>query len=115
MIIFKNSQGVLLTLLSWTAPTQDTDGNEILYSMSYQLYVDSVAILTFPGTLNPDGRYQFPIADVPALQVPGEYSLTLTAFPDESPELESDPSNSVSLFVMVAIVNPKAPADVSLE
>lgn len=115
MTQFQNALGELITFLSWLAPTQNVDGTDIDYSLSYRLYVDSLPVMTFPGTLNPDGRYQFALADVPALGSEGVYELKLTAFPegtdlDIKPELESDPSNAISITTIVVII-PKGPSD----
>ena len=115
MIQFKNALGELLTLLSWLAPTQNTDGTAIDYELSYRLYVDAQPVMTLPGTLNPDGRYSFPLADVPALEEPGVYELTLTAFPqgvdlELEPERESGESNAL-LITTVVVTVPKEPSD----
>lgn len=115
MTEFRNALGELLTFLSWLAPTQNVDGTDIDYALSYRLYVDATPVMTFPGTLNPDGRYQFPLADVPAISEPGTYTLKLTAFPDgvdleQEPERESDPSNELAVTTLVIVV-PKGPSD----
>lgn len=115
MTEFRNALGELITLLSWLAPTQNTDGTSIDYALSYRLYVDAQPVATFPGTLNPDGRYQFPLADVPALEEPGTYLLTLTAFPEGvdlelEPGRESDPSGELAI-TSVTIIVPKGPSD----
>lgn len=115
MTQFKNALGELITFLSWLAPTQNVDGTDIDYALTYRLYVDAQPVMTFPGTLNPDGRYQFPLADVAALSSEGAHELTLTAFPEgidleAEPERESDPSNAITITTVVIVV-PKGPSD----
>ncbi|UCE39321.1 MAG: hypothetical protein JSW00_08910 [Thermoplasmata archaeon] len=119
MLEFRNALGELITLLTWLAPTQNVDGSDIDYALTYRLYVDAAPVSTFPGSLNPDGRYQYPLADVAALSVPGEYALTLTAFPEGTdletkPELESDQSNAITITAILVRV-PKEPTDLSTE
>jgi hypothetical protein len=119
MLEFRNALGEVITLLAWLAPTQNVDGTDIDYALTYRLYVDAAPVSTFPGSLNPQGRYTYPLADVAALQAAGEYVLTLTAFPEgvdleAEPGQESDESNAVTLTVVVVRV-PKGPTDLSLE
>lgn len=87
--------GVQVFELKWTAPTQNTDGSPITQQLTYNLYIDGVNTLGFPGTLNQDGRYSFPLADVGAMQSDGTYELYLTAVDEDGDE--SDPSNSISI------------------
>lgn len=119
MIIFKNELGTIITMLSWLAPTQNTDGSNIDYALTYQLYVDGAPVMVFPGTLNPDGKYTFLLQDVPALQEAGSYIVELTAFPEgldlsEFPERESDKSGSI-VIVTIVVIRPKGPSDFSTE
>jgi len=100
--------GNAITNLTWTAPTENTDGSPIDYELAYNLYIDGVQALAFPGTLNPDGRYSFAAADVPQLQEPGTYELTLTAFNTNVPDIESDPSNALTLTVVAVPLAPTA-------
>lgn len=105
--------GVEATTLKWQAPTENEDGTDIDYPLAYNLYVDDEPVLTFPGTLNDDGMYSFPLADVPALSVPGDYTLSLTAFEDGKPERESDHSGTIIVTRLPA--DPNAPRDLSVE
>lgn len=119
MLEFRNALGEVITFLTWLAPTLNVDGSDIDYALTYRLYVDAAPVSTFPGSLNPDGRYQYPLADVAALDAAGEYVLTLTAFPegtdlDAKPELESDQSNAITISAVLVRV-PKEPADLSTE
>lgn len=119
MLIFKNSQNAIVENLTWSAPTENTDGTAIDYALTYQLYIDDQATSTFPGTLNETGLYSYRLADVAALAAPGSYSLTLTAFPEgvdlaTEPERESDPSNAI-VITAIEVVRPKNPADLSTE
>jgi hypothetical protein len=98
--------GAAITKLSWTAPTENTDGSPITQSLTYNLYQDVItALLSFPGTLNPDGQYSFPVADVAAFNADGDYTLSLTAVDEDGDE--SDHSNSI---VITRSMAPKAPA-----
>jgi hypothetical protein len=119
MIIFKNELNAIITMLSWLAPTENTDGTPIDYSLTYQLYINGAATMVFPGTLNPDGKYTFLLQDVPALQEEGSYTIELTAFREgvdlsEFPELESDKSGSI-IVTTVLVIRPKGPSDFSTE
>ncbi len=105
--------GLPVDKLTWQAPTENEDGSEIHYVLAYNLYVNSEPVLTFPGSLNEDGSYSFPLADVPALSTPGEYEITLTAYEDGKPERESDPSNAVVFTAREP--DPNAPRDLSVE
>lgn len=98
-----------VTRLSWTAPTQNTDGTPITQSLTYNLYVDAANVLSFPGELNPDGSYGFPLADVPAIQVPDDYDVWLTAVDEDGDE--SAPSGTIVLIRVPQV--PLAPADFS--
>lgn len=93
--------------LRWIAPTENTDGTPIDYDLAYNLYADGQPIASFPGTLNPEGQYTFPLADVGAMQDPGDYNLTLTAFDTALPDRESEPSNGI---VIRRVAGPFAPA-----
>jgi hypothetical protein len=119
MIIFKNELGTIITMLSWLAPTENVDGTPINYALTYQLYINGAATMVFPGSLNPDGKYEFPLADVPALQESGSYTLELTAFKEgvdleQNPLMESEKSNSI-LIMTVVVIRPKGPSDFSTE
>ena len=119
MLTFKNSTDNVVRNLTWTAPTENTDGTTIDYALTYRLYLDDVATMTFPGTLNAAGQYTFPLADVGAITEPGLYTFELTAFPegvdlDQEPERESARSNGIQILA-VAVVVPKEPAELSTE
>jgi len=96
--------------LSWTAPDTNTDGTPIDYALSYNMYVDGTINSSFPGSLNPDGRYEIPFADT-AIGNEGTFNITLTAFNQTFPEAESDPS--APLEVTFAPV-PLAPTDLAI-
>jgi len=118
MVIFKNELGGIITIISWLAPTENTDGTAIDYPLAYQLYINDVATMVLPGTLNGE-RYEFALADVPAMQSPGNYTLTLTAFPEgvdleQEPLRESGKSNALVVLTLSVTV-PKEPADLSSE
>ena len=103
------------TKLSWTAPTENTDGSPITQALTYTLYIDIAGVLTptisFPGTLNPDGTYGFPLGDVGAFEDDRTYTLALTATDADGDE--SDFSNSIEIRVAGSQV-PNAPAALSL-
>lgn len=106
MAYFKD--GVEVFDLKWTAPTQNTDGSPITQSLTYNLYADGVNILSFPGFLNEDGSYGFPLADVGAMQEDKAYTLYLTAVDEDGDE--SDPSNSI---VIERVARPNPPVALS--
>ena len=108
MSYFKN--GVEVFNFKWTAPTANTDGSPITQALTYNLYVDGTPVLTFPGTLNPDGTYSFPIADVSAMAIDAVYSLYLTAMDEDGDE--SDPSNTITVE---RLARPNAPTAFSVE
>ena len=119
MLIFKNPGNQVIRQLTWTAPTENTDGSPIDYALTYRLYMDDAPIMTFPGTLNETGTYSFPLADVGAIQAAGQYTFELTAFPEgvdleQEPERESGKSNAIVIIAAVVLV-PKEPADLSTE
>ena len=93
------------TEFSWNAPTTNTDGSAVTEALSYTLQVDGSDFLSFPGTLNADGKYHEDTANM-ALPA-GSFSITLTAFYVDAPALVSNPSNAVT--VIVGLVNPDAP------
>jgi len=96
--------------ISWTAPTENTDGSPITQALNYNLYIDGVNQLSFPGTLNPDGRYTFPLDQVSGMQLDADYTLTLTAVDEDGDE--SDPSNAI---VVTRLARPNAPTAFSAE
>jgi len=95
------------TRIKWRAPTENTDGTAINYSLAYNLYVNGAVTASFPGTLNPDGTYEFLFADLgsplPKEQV---HKIALSAFSTENPSRESAPSTEVEVTFFVI---PKAP------
>lgn len=93
--MYQDDQGNPRTSISWNAPTQNTDGSPITDQLTYNLYVDNVNTASFPGTLNPDGKYSFLLADLPVISQPGSYQFELTA-QDESGD-ESDRSNAITI------------------
>lgn len=110
--MFQREDGTTVTKLSWLAPTKNTDGTDIDYELSYELHVSGEPVMVLPGSLNPDGAYEFPLSDVSALSDPGEYSLTLTAFEVGKPERESTQSN---VLVIERLSVPLAPTGFSAE
>ena len=92
--------------LSWGAPTLNTDGTPITQALSYRLTVDGVDFLDFPGSLNPEGRYEQELAllNLPQNQV---LTLALKAFYVDAPALISDPSASIE--VIMGVARPEAP------
>lgn len=119
MLIFKNEANAVVENLTWLAPTENEDGSPIDYALTYRLYLDDNATMTFPGTLNETGAYSFPLADVAAIDSAGSYTFELTAFPEgvdlaEFPQQESGRSNAITINA-VAIVVPKNPAELSTE
>ena len=92
---------------SWTAPTQNTDGSDIVGNLAYTMILGGEDFLSFPGTLNPDGKYYESTVD---MNLPkGSSVVELVAFYTDSPALRSDPSNSLEIIVGVA--DPKPPLD----
>lgn len=99
--------------LSWTAPTENTDGTPIDYALAYELgwRIDPAAafepVASFPGQLNPDGSYR---ADIPAFNFPGDqvFQLALNAFRQDAPQLKSDWSNAIEVLISGKV--PLAPA-----
>lgn len=104
--------GVAVTKLEWTAPTENTDGTPIDYELSYNLYIDGVNTIALPGTLNPDGSFMALLADIAALAAPATYVLTLTAFSVAEPGLESVESSSITIIRRAL---PLAPSDVDTD
>jgi hypothetical protein len=102
--------GVEITQISWSAPTTNTDGSPVTSQLTYNLYSWSVGgtlaknLLSFPGTLNADGRYSFPLDQIGAFDADGDYDLSLTAVDAEGDE--SDHSNHVIITRQMA---PNAP------
>ena len=88
----------------WNAPTERTDGSPIEGALTYNLYIDGIQLVTFPGSLNPDGSYEFK-RDF----AHGDYVAEITALDSEG--LESDKSNSVPFTVRSA---PKAPTSLTV-
>ena len=93
-----------LKTFKWNAPTERTDGSVLEGALSYNLYIDGVAIVSFPGSLNPDGSYEFK-REFPH----GDYLAEITAVDDGG--LESAKSNSVPFEIRSA---PVAPANLAV-
>lgn len=107
MIIFRDELLALITALSWIAPTQNTDGTDIDYLMQYQVYVNGLPAMTVDVETTP-------LAAIAVMQMPGSYVIHVTAMPIGIPELESDPSNSMTIITEEA-KRPKEPAGLSAE
>lgn len=88
--------------ITWDAPTTYENGTPLPPSaiLSYNLYLDGVNTLSFPGVLNPDGSFSHEF-DLP----PGTYNVELTAV-DTSTGLESAKSNTRVLNVPFAPASP---------
>lgn len=97
------------TALSWSAPTEDTDGKPITQALNYTLGVDGAETVSFPGTLNSDGKYSVAFADLDLDD--GEYTIALKAFYVDNPELKSGWSESVQ--VLLGVGAPSVPFGVS--
>ena len=100
--------GTEVRTLKWAAPTENTDGSPITGALTYNLYVDNAHVLSFPGTLNAEGKYEFAIADVSAMNVDAAYILNLTAVDEDGDE--SDFSNSIEIL---RVGRPNRPLDFS--
>lgn len=88
--------------LNWTAPTENTDGTTIDYGLAYELGVGVpggpyTAVASFPGTLNPDGKYSAPLPDL-GLDDDVSYGIVLNAFNTLAPDLKSDWSGEVEII-----------------
>lgn len=95
-----------LKTFSWTAPTSREDGSPLdPTTLSYRLYVDGVALVDFPGSLNPDGTYFYQREFAH-----GKYTAELTALDSEG--RESKKSNSVPFEVVSA---PSAPTNLTVD
>lgn len=91
---------------SWTAPTQNTDGSDIVGNLSYTLTLDGEDFLSFPGALNPDGKFY---ESTENMNLPdGASSVALKAFDIDKPNLVSKPSGVLEIIVGVV---PEAPLD----
>jgi hypothetical protein len=93
----------------WRAPTQNVDGSAIDYNLAYELEVDGEAVVTFPGTLNPNGLYSAEFADMPPIV--GEAEIALRAFDTDNPRRKSAPSQTIQVAFFP---NPNAPEDVTV-
>lgn len=91
----------------WSAPTERTDGTPLDVSEigGYRLYIDGAAVVDMPGSLNPDGHYEFQ-RDFGH----GKYVAEITCI--DSAGRESDKSNSVPFEV---ISRPAAPVLLAVE
>jgi hypothetical protein len=95
----------MIKTFTWNAPTARVDGTPLSPSeISYRLYIDGVAIVDFPGSLNPDGSYSFK-RDFSH----GRYVATITALDSEG--RESAQSNEVP-FEVISL--PVAPSNLSV-
>lgn len=97
--------------LSWSAPTEDTQGNPITEPLNYTLGVDGAETVSFPGTLNADGKYSVAFSDFEITD--GAHTLALKAFYTSNPELASGWSNSA--YVLLGVGAPKAPFGLAAE
>jgi len=103
------------TRVTWTAPTENEDGTPIDYELSYDVgkkLADGsfVPIYTTPGSLNPDGTYEAPIAEMGFED--GKHEIAMRAFRVDVPTLRSVWSNTVQFEVEVN--KPGAPLDVTV-
>lgn len=108
MAFRRSVDNVVVNDLSWLAPTLNSDGTPIDYPLGYNLYIDGVVNSALPATLNPAGRFEFPLDGVSALAASGTYQLTVTAFNTDDPFAESAESNPVSI---ISFGIPESPTD----
>lgn len=88
------------THIRWQAPTQEVDGSFITRELSYVLGVvdDSGVpqdVASFPGSLNPDGTYSVPVADLPVFEQDGDYEIAMAAQYTDGSQARSAWSNRV--------------------
>lgn len=98
------------SVISWNAPTTNTDGTEIQYEVNYLVGIGTSAdtiepMMTLPAQLQEDGRFEAPI-ELLALEN-GEHFLALKAFAKEDPERVSEWSAPVQFAISEEI--PDAP------
>lgn len=96
------------TVLEWDAPTTNVDGSPITEPLNYTMLLDGSEHVSFPGSLNPSGKYtaQFDDMSVPN----GTFDIGLLAFYVDAPELKSSATIAGSAtFLRVA---PNAPTNV---
>lgn len=112
MIVFKNEVNVLVTMLSWLAPTENVDGTAIDYELNFMVYVNGQACMTVQVT-------EYQLAAIPCISdtSPGQYVIAVSAYPRHidlaaNPGAESDLSNSITITAE-EVKRPKAPADLS--
>lgn len=84
------------TLLVWQAPTLNVDGSPIDYELAYELEVEGTVVATFPGRLNPQGRYEQDVAEVFDNVTNASYDVRLRALRVDMPAEKSDWSNLVT-------------------
>ena len=100
-------------ILSWTAPDTNRDGTPITYALQYEVGLDDAggegyeALMTIPGQLQDDDRYEAPVADL-GLE-PGEHVIALRTFAKEDPARKSEWSAPVMFVISEEI--PSAPLD----
>jgi len=103
MGMFARPDGTPVTKISWNAPTVNTDGSAVTDALTYNLYIDAVNMLSFPGSLNTEGKYEFPLADVPAIESPNTYAFELTAV--DAGGDESGKSNAIDIVRVETVPN----------
>lgn len=91
--------GQPVTKITWTAPTKNTDGTDVVGPLNYQLYVDGVAQVSFPGVLNPNGDFEQELAPLGVFTNDGTFEVYLTTIDGLS--RESDPSGSIFIEVRI--------------
>lgn len=98
------------TKFTWTHSGLREDGSETT-ELAYNAYIDGELIASFPGTLNPDGKYEMLFADLGWTHSPGvEHEFSLTAFETQT-GLESNPS---APEVLVWVGKPQPPSDLAV-
>jgi hypothetical protein len=105
------------TKFTWIAPTENTDGTLIDYSLAYELGVQDAqdelqAISVFPGTLNPDGNYSALLSEFPVFNDFKQYTISLRSINTVN-SASSDWAASIS-FTLSAEV-PKPPLALAAE
>ncbi|SOB76157.1 hypothetical protein SAMN04488490_1834 [Marinobacter sp. LV10R510-11A] len=94
--------------LSWAASTTNVDGTPITYELEYEVGLQAGSgpferIMTIPGSLRSDERYEAPIADIQL--PPGKYVMALRSFAKEDPERVSEWSEPVTFAISDEIPN----------
>lgn len=101
----------------WTAPTKNTDGTDITYALDYAFWANKVGdepteVFTTPGSLNEDGKYEAPIADMPFFEAGNRYEVRLQAVDHRDAANRSALTNPLTFTLSNEV--PEAPLDFSV-